>query len=59
MTEKKENDLEKKKQISDFKKRADGFNKDLYSDIKSFRIGFVIILTAASVILLYLYFSNR
>lgn len=59
MTKKKENDLEKKKQISDFKKRADGLNKDLYSDIKSFRIGFVIILLIASVVLLYLFFTNR
>jgi len=49
----------KKDQISKFKKRADEFNKSLYSDIGSFKKGLFIILIVASIVFLYFFFSNQ
>lgn len=59
MTNNENDERTKKEQISDFKKKTDVMNKELYSDIKSFRFGFVIIIAVVSIILLYLYLSNR
>jgi hypothetical protein len=41
-----------KQEISDFKKKADDFNRGIYADLKSYRIGLVLILIAVSVYLL-------
>lgn len=41
-----------KQEISDFKKKADAFNRGIYADLKSYRIGLVLILIAVSVNLL-------
>jgi len=48
--------MTRKEEISDFKKRADEFNKGLYSDIASFKNGLIIILIVISLIMIFVYF---
>jgi len=46
-----------KQEISDFKKKADAFNRGIYADLKSYRIGLVLILIAVSVYLILTFFG--
>ncbi len=46
-----------KQEISDFKKKADAFNRGIYSDLKSYRIGLGLILIAVSVYLIMTFFG--
>jgi|GEM_PF-2992774 len=46
-----------KEEIRKFKDKADNFNKDLYSDIASFRNGLILILVAISIVILLLIFK--
>lgn len=46
-----------KQEISDFKKKADAFNRVIYADLKSYRIGLVLILIAVSVYLILTFFG--
>lgn len=48
--------MTKKEEISEFKKKADAFNIGIYSDLASFKTGLVLILIAASIILLFVFF---
>lgn len=58
MTNKEHEDTNSKKQISDFKQRADNRNKSLYSDVTSFKKGLFLILAVVSIVLLYFYFFS-
>jgi hypothetical protein len=52
------NNKSKKEQISSYKKKADEFNRSLYSDIASFRKGLLIVLIIASTVLISFLFLN-
>ena len=56
MTQKENKDLTKKKQVHDFKKKADDFNQGLYSDLSSYKIGLIVVLGIVSIIMVYLFF---
>lgn len=56
MTKKENKDLSRKKQVHDFKKKADDFNQGLYSDITSYKTGLIVVLSIVSIIMVYMLF---
>lgn len=58
MSNREKDERTEKEQISDFKKKTDLMNQELYSDIKSFRLGFLLILAVVTIILVYLYLNR-
>lgn len=50
--------MTKKEKISELKEKADAFNKGIYNDLASFKVGLVLILIAASIILIFILFER-